>query len=67
MSRTIKRPYRKSRAFATSCRSHGGCPWCEGNRTHATAKRLLSAEEQEAANHLRDIETERHLEAAYDA
>lgn len=33
MARTQKQPYRKSRVFDTSCRNHGGCPWCEGNRT----------------------------------
>lgn len=33
MSRTIKRPYTKSKQFDKSCRNHGGCPYCEGNRT----------------------------------
>lgn len=42
MARTRKQPYRKSRAFDSSCRSHGGCPWCLGSRRHATAKRRLA-------------------------
>jgi hypothetical protein len=25
--------YRKSKRFDRSCRNHGSCPWCEGNRT----------------------------------
>jgi hypothetical protein len=39
MSRTQRRPYRKSRAFDSSCRCHGDCPWCLGNRMHKHRKR----------------------------
>lgn len=45
MSRSTKRPYRKSRAFDASCRCHGSCPWCRGNRGHKNAKRVLAAEQ----------------------
>ena len=38
MSRTYKRPYTKSKRFDKSCRCHGGCGWCEGNRTIQTKK-----------------------------
>jgi hypothetical protein len=38
MSRTRKRPYRKSRAFDASCRCHGGCPWCRENRLYQRRK-----------------------------
>lgn len=38
MSRTKKRPYRKSRAVDPSCRSHGGCPYCAQNRSHKHRK-----------------------------
>ena len=41
MSRT--RGHRRSR---NTCRERGGCPWCDGNRTHATERRVVSAEEQ---------------------
>ena len=43
MSRTKKQPYRKSKAIDPSCRSHGGCPVCLGNRQHANNKRLEAA------------------------
>ena len=44
--KTIKQPYRKSRRFAASCRCHGTCPYCMGNRMHNTRRRLLDAEDQ---------------------
>lgn len=46
MSRSKKKPYTKSKRFDTSCRSHGGCPWCEGNHDHTNRQRILSAKEQ---------------------
>lgn len=39
-----RKPYRRSKAFDYSCRNHGGCPWCEGNRLHN------SMVKEEAAN-----------------
>lgn len=38
--------YRDSRDFDRGCRCHGGCSWCEGNRTHSTKKRELKAKEE---------------------
>ena len=35
-----RKQYRGSKAFDTSCRCHGGCPWCRGNRMHRTEKRM---------------------------
>ena len=32
MSRSYKKAYTKSKAIDATCRSHGGCPWCESNR-----------------------------------
>ena len=29
-----RKPYTGSKAFVSSCRNHGGCEWCEGNRRH---------------------------------
>jgi hypothetical protein len=46
MTRTFRRPYRKSRAIDRSCRCHGGCPWCMRNRMHATRVREQAAEFQ---------------------
>jgi len=40
MSRTIKRPYTKSKQFAKSCRCHGGCGYCEGNRLFGTYRAI---------------------------
>lgn len=41
-----RKPYRTTGRFDRSCRPGGDCPWCEGNRLHADAKRRLSADEQ---------------------
>lgn len=41
-----RKPYYDSRDFDSSCRNHGGCPWCEGNRLHK--QRLLELRIQEA-------------------
>ena len=29
-----RKKYYGSKAIDTSCRNHGGCPWCEENRKH---------------------------------
>lgn len=29
-----RKPYRGAKAIDRSCRNHGGCVWCEGNRLH---------------------------------
>lgn len=41
-----RKPYRRSKVFDQSCRNHGSCPWCEGNRTHSDRKRRLVADEK---------------------
>lgn len=41
-----RRPYRKSKAFDRSCRNHGSCAWCEGNRLYSYWKRSWLAEQQ---------------------
>jgi hypothetical protein len=53
MSRTFKKPYQKSRRFDKTCRCHGGCPWCLGNRMHGHAKRILKVRQQMFENELR--------------
>ncbi len=42
MTRTYRRPYRQSRRFDRTCRSHGSCPWCKRNRLHNDHKRRLA-------------------------
>lgn len=44
--KTKRKPYRGSKRFDMSCRNHGGCPVCEGNRLHADRVREESANEQ---------------------
>jgi len=46
MSRTRKRPYTKSKAVDASCRCHGGCPVCTGNRLY-TQRRGAEAQAQD--------------------
>lgn len=40
-----RKPYRKGKAVDRTCRNHGSCPWCEGNRKYANKKRELAARE----------------------
>ena len=35
-----RKEYRGSKAIDCTCRNHGGCPWCTGNRTYKNRKRL---------------------------
>jgi hypothetical protein len=37
-------PFRKSKAFDRTCRNHGKCPYCEGNRTFQSEKELQRIE-----------------------
>ena len=41
-----RKPYRKSKAFDRTCRCHGSCGWCQGNRQHADVKRQQAANER---------------------
>ena len=34
-----RKPYYGSKSFCPSCRNHGGCPWCEENRTYKFRKK----------------------------
>ena len=38
MARTKRKAYTGSKANDSSCRSHGDCPVCKGDREHKTAK-----------------------------
>lgn len=38
MSRTFKKAYTKSKRIDKSCRNHGSCSYCEGNRLHKHRK-----------------------------
>lgn len=41
-----RKPYRRSKAVDYSCRNHGDCPWCKGNRTNRKREKKRVAEEQ---------------------
>ncbi|UOG91547.1 MAG: hypothetical protein L3K52_15305 [Candidatus Thiothrix sulfatifontis] len=34
-----RKPHTGGKLIANSCRNHGGCPWCEGNRLHKHKRR----------------------------
>lgn len=38
-----RQPHRGAASFDRSCRNHGSCPWCAGNRTVATERRIENA------------------------
>ena len=42
-----RKPYHGSKAIDKTCRNHGGCDWCEGNRKHKYRKREVAMEERE--------------------
>lgn len=44
MSRSNRKPYTGSKAVDPSCRGHGCCPACKGNREHKNAKRVPAQE-----------------------
>ena len=35
-----RKPYHGAKAIAKSCRNHGTCPYCTGNRLYKNEKRL---------------------------
>ena len=41
-----RKAYRGSKAIDHTCRNHGGCPWCEGNRKHKYKKREEEANDK---------------------
>ena len=38
-----RKQYMDARAVSRACRNHGGCQWCEYNRTYHNRKRLEAA------------------------
>ena len=46
MGKEHRKPYRGAKAIDTTCRNHGGCPWCEGNRKHFDTKYRKIADEK---------------------
>lgn len=36
-----RKPYKGAKAIDRTCRNHGSCEWCKGNRTHKNDKKAL--------------------------
>lgn len=43
-----RKPYHGAKVIYRTCRNHGDCDWCKGNRTHKNDKRELAAEQEYA-------------------
>lgn len=41
-----RKPYRGSKAIDSTCRNHGSCEWCEGNRLYQRIKAEEEAEDE---------------------
>lgn len=42
-----REPYRGGKAVANSCRNHGDCSFCSGNRLYSYRKVLLKMQQRE--------------------
>lgn len=45
-----RKPYSGNKAVARSCRNHGGCGFCEGNRLYQTNKMFERMKQEEKQN-----------------
>lgn len=50
-------PYRGSKVIDRSCRNHGDCPYCKGNRLYSSKKRIEAATDKEKNFFIFFIET----------
>lgn len=41
-----RKKWRGSKNFDKTCRNHGGCDYCKGNRLYSSTKRKAAAEEK---------------------
>ena len=41
-----RKQYYCSKAVDKSCRNHGDCDWCKGNRLHNSKKRIASIDDK---------------------
>lgn len=42
-----RKPYHGSKAIDRTCRNHGTCDWCKGNRMYSTRKRAEAMKARE--------------------
>ena len=47
MSRTRRHELTGGKRVDPSCRNHGDCPWCKGNRTYNEKRDRIKAEYEE--------------------
>ena len=41
-----RKPYIGAKAIDYTCRNHGGCEWCKGNRTYKNDKKELGQKQE---------------------
>lgn len=41
-----RKPYHGAKAIDGTCRNHGSCGWCKGNRTYKYDKQILKSEQE---------------------
>ena len=41
-----RKPYHGAQAVDATCRNHGSCQWCEGNRTYKFRKKEIQLESE---------------------
>lgn len=41
-----RKSYGGAKSIDPTCRNHGSCDWCKGNRTHKNDKRKLATEQR---------------------
>lgn len=39
-----RKPYKGAKAVDRTCRNHGSCPYCKGNRLHKSRKQIGRAD-----------------------
>lgn len=42
-----RKPYRGSKAFDHTCRNHGSCDWCRGNRQYKFKKSEMRGNDED--------------------
>jgi hypothetical protein len=62
MSRTRRQAYTKSKRFDKTCRNHGSCSWCYGNRMHNVIKKIYPIKEEIIEFEYRDEDIDSPIE-----
>lgn len=45
-----RKPYTGGKAIDHTCRNHGGCDWCKGNRLYSSLKKAAAMKAREEDN-----------------